>query len=227
MNKTQFEKDLILSFENNENKVIADIDDVSLSDRKYSFIVEYKPAEKNILLKKLEQLGCPIDVKLPFINAVVITVSMKQLAILKTCTCVESIERNYEYAVLKENKNDTHIKLLAGKPSTKQTNIKIHEENQKSLLDIHNKNIRGQKTTIAILDTGISLKRENSIQKNVTFVSESSSPSDSHGHGTQMAGILLGSVEHAIIGVAPDTTLYSVQVADERGLLRQLLLSRD
>ena len=72
---------------------------------------------------------------------------------------------------------------------------------------------------VAVIDTGIDLDHEDlNVVANVTFVDETTSGDDDHGHGTHCAGIIAAlDNEIGVIGVAPGALLYAVKVLDVDG----------
>jgi len=79
--------------------------------------------------------------------------------------------------------------------------------------------ITGAGVTVAVLDTGLTIGPDfggNVIAVNLN--SQSGSVADQHGHGTHVAGIIKGrSANGAYVGIAPDSTLISVKIADDQG----------
>ena len=78
---------------------------------------------------------------------------------------------------------------------------------------------KGQGVRVAILDTGIDLDHPDlRVAGNVTFVPETTSGDDDHGHGTMVAGIVAAlDNEIGVVGVAPEAELYSVKVLNQNG----------
>lgn len=86
-----------------------------------------------------------------------------------------------------------------------------------------------QKTTVAILDTGIDQNHEELNDQVIaeTNFSKSSMPGDVHGHGTHVAGIIAAKDDGSgIIGVAPGYSLLNVKVADDIGICRAPALAK-
>ncbi len=77
----------------------------------------------------------------------------------------------------------------------------------------------GAGVTVAVLDTGLTIGPDfggNVVAVNLN--SQSGSVADKHGHGTHVAGIIKGrSANGAYVGIAPDSTLISVKIADDQG----------
>jgi serine protease AprX len=78
----------------------------------------------------------------------------------------------------------------------------------------------GKGVTVAVLDTGLTIGADfDSRVIAVNLNSQSSSVADKHGHGTHVAGIIKGrSANGAYVGIAPDSTLISVKIADDQGV---------
>ena len=84
-------------------------------------------------------------------------------------------------------------------------------------------------TTVAVLDTGIDQDHEELDGQVIaeTNFSNSFTPSDIHGHGTHVAGIIAAKDNGlGIIGVAPGCLLLNVKVADDTGMCPALALAR-
>jgi serine protease AprX len=90
--------------------------------------------------------------------------------------------------------------------------------------------VTGEGVSVAIVDTGLSnhpglLKKAAGVNKNkiaawVDFVDGSKSPTDPHGHGTHIAGIIANAQkgpDDEWNGVAPGVRLVGVRVLDEQG----------
>jgi subtilisin family serine protease len=79
----------------------------------------------------------------------------------------------------------------------------------------------GSRTIIAILDTGIDKNHDELIGKVLMEVNftESDTTNDVYGHGTHVAGIIAANDQNGtgISGLAPDSRLLNVKVADDRG----------
>lgn len=78
---------------------------------------------------------------------------------------------------------------------------------------------------VAVLDTGIDASHEELVGRIVThkcFV-EDCEVNDKLGHGTFIAGIIAADADNDIgtVGVAPDSILLNVKVADDKGMCRQ------
>ena len=84
-------------------------------------------------------------------------------------------------------------------------------------------------TTVAILDTGVDQNHEELGGQVVaeTNFSKSYTPSDIHGHGTHIAGIIAAKDDGlGIIGVVPGCPLLNVKVADDTGMCQASALAK-
>jgi thermitase len=83
---------------------------------------------------------------------------------------------------------------------------------------------QGAGVMVAVLDTGIDGNHEDLDGKVVAETNFSDSPlaADSYGHGTHIAGIIAASGDNGlgVIGVAPESQLLNVKVADDHGRCR-------
>jgi thermitase len=76
-------------------------------------------------------------------------------------------------------------------------------------------------TLVAVLDTGIDRNHEDLSNKVVAEINltDSPTPDDIYGHGTHVAGIIAANINNGvgIAGVAPESRLLNVKVADDKG----------
>ncbi|MDP2925921.1 MAG: S8 family serine peptidase [Nanoarchaeota archaeon] len=81
--------------------------------------------------------------------------------------------------------------------------------------------ISGKEIKIAVIDSGINKDHpdlKNNIRGGVSFINNTEYSSDDLGHGTSVAGVIAASNnEIGVVGVAPDTELYSVKVIGASG----------
>ena len=91
-------------------------------------------------------------------------------------------------------------------------------------VDVWNSGLRGQGTSIAIIDTGIDYTHPNlggcfgtgcKVIGGYDFANRDNDPMDDNGHGTHCAGIAAG--KGSLNGVAPDAKLYAYKVLDFNG----------
>lgn len=96
---------------------------------------------------------------------------------------------------------------------------------------------RGNNQVIAIIDTGISNKLENSIKKKIVYkynvLDNDNDVSDKHGHGTEMASIISGVSSENIYGISPEAKLIIIKAVSDDGktdneyLLKALEISEE
>ncbi len=83
---------------------------------------------------------------------------------------------------------------------------------------------------VAILDTGIDRNHEDLDGKVVAEINftDGPTPSDIHGHGTHIAGIVAATSNNGkgVAGLAPESRLINVKVVDDRGRCRALVLAQ-
>ncbi len=74
---------------------------------------------------------------------------------------------------------------------------------------------------VAVIDSGVDYNHEDlhDIIKGYDYVGKDADPMDEHGHGTHCAGIIAAKMGNAVggAGVAPNTTVMAVRVADSKG----------
>ncbi|HEU5318408.1 MAG TPA: S8 family serine peptidase [Chloroflexota bacterium] len=80
----------------------------------------------------------------------------------------------------------------------------------------------GQGVTVAVLDSGINKSHPALSGSNVVSVvinAKSTGKTDANGHGTHVTGIVTGyDPTRGYIGIAPDSRVISVQIADDQGM---------
>jgi len=85
-------------------------------------------------------------------------------------------------------------------------------------------------TIVAIIDTGIDSNHEEIRGKVVAEVNFTDSPTalDGNGHGTHIAGIVVSSSNNnlGVAGIAPETRLMNVKVADDNGICQAGAVAR-
>jgi thermitase len=87
-----------------------------------------------------------------------------------------------------------------------------------------------RETLVAVLDTGIDQNHEDLSGKVVVEVNftDSLTSSDVHGHGTHIAGIIAADSNNGIgiAGIAPESQLMNVKVADDKGRCQALTVAK-
>lgn len=87
-----------------------------------------------------------------------------------------------------------------------------------------------QKVLVAILDTGIDESHEDLRGRVVARINFTDSPvsNDIQGHGTHIAGIIAADSNNGlgIVGVAPDSRLLNIKVADDTGRIQSVAVAR-
>jgi subtilisin family serine protease len=90
--------------------------------------------------------------------------------------------------------------------------------------DSEGRNITGQNTTVAVIDTGVDYTHVDlggcfgagcKVIGGYDFVNDDNNPMDDHGHGTHCAGIAAGN--GTLKGAAPDAKIYAYKVLDSGG----------
>lgn len=88
---------------------------------------------------------------------------------------------------------------------------------------LHEQGITGKGVTVAVIDSGVAPHRDfgDRIKKFRDFSSNKRSPYDPEGHGTHVAGIILGDGER-IDGVAPGADLVAARISDGSEAIRAI-----
>lgn len=86
-----------------------------------------------------------------------------------------------------------------------------------------NHSIGGASATVAVLDTGVDLTHPDligSLLPGYDFINDDADPTDDHGHGTRMSGIIAATWNNSvgIAGVAPASSLIPVKVLADDGI---------
>jgi subtilisin len=83
--------------------------------------------------------------------------------------------------------------------------------------------VLGSEIKVAVIDTGINWQHEDLLDNYVTgydFVNKDANPMDDNGHGTHCSGIIaaaINNVEIAVVGVAPEASIYAYKVLNRYG----------
>jgi hypothetical protein len=79
--------------------------------------------------------------------------------------------------------------------------------------------LTGRGVKVAVIDTGIATHPDLVVSGGHSFVSYTNSYEDDNGHGTHVAGIIAaGDNGFGIVGVAPDSRIYSLKSLDQNGV---------
>jgi len=86
---------------------------------------------------------------------------------------------------------------------------------------------KGSGVSIAILDSGIALHPDLQIAGGTSVISDNYS--DTHGHGTAVAGVLSAIInDEGLVGVAPEANIYAVKITDgPTGMISDALAGLD
>lgn len=188
------EQEIYLESETEKIKNAKEIADFSLEAKKYEYIIEYAPGEKETIITELKKLGCEEMKHLDFANCVAVSMSIAQLKAIKTLECVEAVEMDYDYRILSNSMNEgEYVTYLTGE----NPNINI-----------------GKEVKLAIFDTGVSNVSVNGF---INFVNDTIK--DENGHGTQMAGIVSSVISDAENRKATPC-IWSVVIANHRGFTK-------
>lgn len=81
---------------------------------------------------------------------------------------------------------------------------------------------KGKGVRVGIIDTGIDLTHPDiapNVKGGINILDSSSSPQDTNGHGTHVAGII-GALHNSfgVVGIAPRASLYAIKVLDHLGV---------
>ena len=145
---------------------------------------------------------------------------------------IRRLKKSSSIVKVETMKKDTHLFTMAEKkqgsevPSALNWNMSlIHASNAWT------NGLSGKSVKVALIDTGVTSKvnwpnvyRYSFVQDVRSTLIDESSPYDNDGHGTFIAGILLGNVRNSLLGVAPDMSLYSLKVFKPDGAPIQAIL---
>lgn len=94
----------------------------------------------------------------------------------------------------------------------------VQQEWATKVLDTKNLTLDGSGVQVAILDSGIKQHRQfDGANIEISDVTGQNDPFDFCGHGTAVAGIIVGQREQDFKGIAPGVSLKSYKIADESG----------
>ena len=192
-------EEIYLAPENEKNKNVEEIVQLSLEAKKYPFIIEYTPGLKESVLSELERIGCSVERNMDFANCVAVPMSMIQLEAIKAMEEVELVEKDYEYKILSDA---VEAEMMAGDSVEQEFAIEA-----------------GKEIKLAVLDTGVSKELQLSIKDAVNLLDDSDGFCDLNGHGTQMIGII-GSVVVDTENQKAIPSVYSITVANHRGFAK-------
>ncbi|WP_397536802.1 S8 family serine peptidase [Rummeliibacillus pycnus] len=143
-------------------------------------------------------------------------------------------------ALLKQSQD---IKVIEKKPATIETKgaslkgiIPLANMRMLGVQNAWNQNLTGRGVKVATFDTGVAnipalanVKKYSFVEDDPATPDDESSPLDTDGHGTAVAGIIAGQVSKPLadgylVGLAPDVELYSVKVFDPTGAKMETIL---
>lgn len=153
------------------------------------------------------------------------------------------VQGNFSEENLARLKKSQDIKVIEKKPAILETNSTSFN-NITPLIDLRlmgvqtawNQNITGQGVKVATFDTGVAdipalanVKKYSFVTDDPSTSKDESSPLDTDGHGTAVAGIIAGQVDKHLadgylVGVAPEVSLYSAKVFDNDGAEMETIL---
>ncbi|MBJ6361120.1 S8 family serine peptidase [Paenibacillus sp. GCM10012307] len=152
--------------------------------------------------------------KLSLLNGISISLNVDEVNHLLRNPTVESIEEDKPIEIAKTSLTDVSSQEL--KESSQTIPWGIHSTG--SYLVHSLEQAAGNAVKVAVFDTGIASHPDLHIAGGVSFVSSEADYEDQNGHGTHIAGTI-AALDNAIgvVGVAPQSNLYSVQVIDAAG----------
>jgi serine protease AprX len=199
---------------------------VGIASQRMQVIVMARPGQMQAAEQAALSLGGSVGTKLAPINSFVASLPEGDLPSFAANPTVGSVTP------------DATLHLLSSTytPSEDQYSLYNLEEST-GVRDMWAQGYAGQGVGVALIDSGVTpvkgLDNAGQVDNGPDLTEESQSPSldhlDTYGHGTFMAGIIAGHDpganplssnvgSSAFLGIAPDSTLVSVKVADSHGI---------
>ncbi|MBM7648275.1 minor extracellular protease Epr [Bacillus ectoiniformans] len=180
-------------------------------------IVVYKNAAGK---KKAAQTSEEVDHQFKTVPAMSTTMTNGTIKKLKRDKDIAYIEKNTVFHLANSNKQVLTEKQVQSQSASA---LSTKEESQWGFQAMKSSQafssgLTGKGLKVAVIDTGIANHAELQVAGGVSTVNYTSSWRDDHGHGTHVAGII-GAKKNGsgIVGIAPDSEIYSVKVMDQKG----------
>lgn len=183
------------SFHGSVQAVQNDPYKVPVAPTQQRVIIGFKDEIKEEIVKKKKGEILDKAKTLPILTA---TVPTNEIENLKSNPTIEFVEADFMFATLEQT-------IGWGPPAINAPNS-------------WGEDITGKKVKIGIIDTGIAPHNDLLISGGKSFVDYTKSFIDDNGHGTHIAGIIgAKNNKTGIIGIAPDSQIYSIKVLDSNG----------
>jgi serine protease AprX len=199
---------------------------IGTASQRMQVIVMARPGQMQAAERAALSLGGSIGTQLAPINGFVASLAEGDLSSLAANPTVGSVTP------------DATLHLLSSTYTPSQDPYSLYNlEEETGVRDMWAEGYAGQGIGVALIDSGVTpvkgLDNEDQVYNGPDLTEESQNPSldhlDTYGHGTFMAGIIAGHdpgvnplgsnvSASAFLGVAPDSTLVSVKVADSHGI---------